>query len=51
MTTNELLSRKKIIQVEIKQLKTELDEINSDIYQKQKINYYKILINKVLEQR
>ena len=31
MTTNELLSRKKIIQVEIKQLKTELDEINSDL--------------------
>ena len=31
MTTNELLSRKKIIQVEIKQLKTELDEINSHL--------------------
>ena len=31
MTINELLSRKKIIQVEIKQLKTELDEINSDL--------------------
>ena len=31
MTTNELLSRKKLIQLQIKELKNELDEINSDL--------------------
>ena len=31
MTTDELLSRKKLIQLEIKELKNELDEINSDL--------------------
>ena len=31
MTTDELLSRKKLIQLQIKELKNELDEINSDL--------------------